>query len=85
MGRGVGAGFWRGSKGGGSAKGEKEKKIRSARCATVSGFCCWRNSCWPSNALLACAAALQLAHLVRSDGQGLGALYDRCSQPETAK
>ncbi len=41
--------------------------------------------CCASNALLACAAALQLAHLVRSDGQGLGALYDGCSQPETAK
>jgi hypothetical protein len=39
--------------------------------------------CWCKIPAFACCGSF--AHLVRSDGQGLGALYDRCSQPEQGK
>ncbi len=86
--------------GGSSAEREREREKNTiGRLRDGPGFCwCVGNSClrlpaFPMhtpNALLLLLLLLLLcvrcsSRLVRSDGQGLGALYDRRSQPEAAK
>jgi hypothetical protein len=72
-------GNWEGAKRGNRSNRREGRKTRQIDVRNTAVFAVF------SAAKILPSHAAARAHLVRSDGQRLGALYDRCSQPAQAR